>query len=264
MKRLHLFEFEDQFWFPSLLRNYMTDFLRHATLKLGLDRPLVSLLQRFLDSTHQSKIIDLCSGGGGLLVALQDHLNAPSGEPIHVCFTDKYPNHDTLIALCDERPDIRTYVPSPIDARAVPSDLRGLRTLFSAFHHFAPPAARQILRDAQKDRVPIAIIEVSERSFRGLLAMMLAPLAVFILTPGIRPRRLSRFALTYVLPLIPFFILWDGVVSALRTYSLKELEALRAPLHSSDYVWQTGKTSGPHGYVITYMFGFPQTARPLR
>ncbi len=70
MKRLHLFEFEDQVWFPSLLRNYMTGFLRHATLKLGLDRPLVSLLQRFLDSTHQSKIIDLCSGGGGLLFPL--------------------------------------------------------------------------------------------------------------------------------------------------------------------------------------------------
>ena len=33
MKRIHLFEFEDQTWFPSFLRNYVTDFLQFLSNK---------------------------------------------------------------------------------------------------------------------------------------------------------------------------------------------------------------------------------------
>ena len=40
MSRIHLFEFEDQKWFPSFLRNYGTVFLQFLSNKTRMYQPL--------------------------------------------------------------------------------------------------------------------------------------------------------------------------------------------------------------------------------
>ena len=65
MRRIRLFEFEDQKWFPIFLRNYMTDFLQFLSNEAKIYELIIPLLVEKLKSTNSNKILDLASGGGG-------------------------------------------------------------------------------------------------------------------------------------------------------------------------------------------------------
>lgn len=84
---------------------------------------------------------------------------------------------------------------------------------------------------------------------------------VLLLTPLIRPVELGRILLTYLPPVIPFFVLWDGLVSVLRTYSSNEMLALaRAADESSAFEWESGDLlEGPA--KIPYLIGWPAAKR---
>ncbi len=70
--------------------------------------------------------------------------------------------------------------------------------------------------------------EATSRSPAALAMMVLVSLAVLLLTPAIRPFRWSRLFWTYVVPLVPLAVTFDGVVSCLRIYTPEEMLALGA------------------------------------
>jgi hypothetical protein len=173
-----------------------------------------------------------------------------------VVFTDRFPNA-SLQAICRTNPEHLAIENQSVDATRVPPELDGFRTLFSAFHHFEPGAARSILKDAADRNAGIGVFELSERSLRGVLSMLLMPLGVLVFTPQIRPFSWRRLFLTYVIPAVPFFILWDGLVSSLRTYSPDELSELARGLDSEHYRVEIGQCAVRRGIVLTYLLGIP-------
>jgi hypothetical protein len=74
MKRIHAFEFEDFGWFPTVLRNYMTDYLQFVSNSLDIYKPVIYLLEKGLGSAGNSTIVDIASGGGGGLIGIARHL----------------------------------------------------------------------------------------------------------------------------------------------------------------------------------------------
>jgi hypothetical protein len=59
-------------------------------------------------------------------------------------------------------------------------------------------------------------------------------------------------------PLIPFVLLFDGIVSCLRTYRPAELSGLIHELGATNYQWQTGVfRESMLKAPITYLIGFP-------
>jgi hypothetical protein len=69
--------------------------------------------------------------------------------------------------------------------------------------------------------------------------------------------RLSPGSFTYILPIIPIAIAWDGVVSHLRAYNQKELLEL-ASGNTLDYEWKASKLPiGKIGMFITILVGIP-------
>jgi hypothetical protein len=86
----------------------------------------------------------------------------------------------------------------------VPKNLTGLRTMFNAFHHFAPGSARLELESAVQARQPVGIFEIPERSLLVMVPFLFTPIFVAFVTPFIRPFRWKRLLWTYVVPLIPF------------------------------------------------------------
>ncbi len=58
---------------------------------------------------------------------------------------------------------IRFY-PGSVDATHVPRELKGLRTMFTSFHHFLPDAGRAILQDAVDAGEGIGIFEIPRRA----------------------------------------------------------------------------------------------------
>ena len=74
MRRMHLVELEDLPWFPAILRDGGTAFLEFAERASGHGRRMVGPLERALDATGETRIVDLCSGGGGPAATIADEL----------------------------------------------------------------------------------------------------------------------------------------------------------------------------------------------
>ena len=255
--RFHLFELEDQSWFPNIVRDLATDYLQFMETKMKLHRPVVPILAAALHESGTGTVIDLCAGGGGPVVALSEDLRS-AGVSARFVLTDKFPNLPAFERLTRDHPGIEGYR-DPVDATDVPATLTGFRTLFNAFHHFKPDDARAVLRSAVEARQPIGVFEIPERAIWIVLATaVLTPILVLLATPFIRPFRLTRLLFTYLLPLVPLTCFWDGFVSQLRAYTPDELKNLATSLGDVGYRWDAGKVRLQGSLAhLTYLIGIP-------
>lgn len=259
--RLHLFEFEDLPWFPSTIRAGMMDYLRFMISHLRIYSSIVPLLQEALRATSQRQIVELGAGAGGGTEGVSRALRtAPDLHDVRTVLTDLYPQPDAWQQLAAQADTGIAYETAPVDALAVPPHLTGFRTIFSAFHHFAPPAAEAMLADAVRQRSGIGVFEGAGKHWHELLlAWTVLPVLQLLATPFMPPFRLSRLFFTYIVPLVPLCTIWDGTVSILRMYPPEQLLALA---HRADpggsFEWQAGKARHWSGSQVTYLVGWPK------
>ncbi|MFS4456506.1 hypothetical protein [Maribacter sp. 2304DJ31-5] len=253
MARIHLFEFEDQNWFPDFLRNYGTDFLQFLSNKARIYKPIIPIIIKGLKKSKTNRILDLGSGGGGGLLWLNQELMLVIPD-LKITLTDYYPNipafkRTTTIVNNFE------FISAPVDARNVPIKLKGFRTQFLSLHHFKPNDASLILQNAVDSNSSIGIFEAQERSVPSILAMIFSPISVLLTTPFIKPFKLGRIVFTYSIPIVPLFVLWDGLVSCFRTYSVKEMhELIKGLKNKESFDWEVGKVKSGPGIVL-YLLG---------
>ena len=253
MSRIHLFEFEDLHWFPAFLRNYVTDFLQFLSHKTKLYKSVIPIIKKGLEQSGTNQIIDLGSGGGGGLIWLNSALKEDIPD-LKITLTDYYPNISAF-EYTKKQADNFDFLEKQVDARNVPIGLKGLRTQFLSLHHFREDDAKQILQNAINTNSSIAIFEAQERSISSILAMLLSPVSVLLTTPFIKPFKPGRIIFTYIIPVVPLVVLWDGIVSSFRTYSVKEMNELVNKLNDKDkYNWDIGKVKSGPG-VILYLLG---------
>src|SRR5690606_34925599 len=104
-------------------------------------------------------------------------------------------------------------------------------------------------RNAQEARVPFLAAEATHRSPRGILVTFLIPVLVLLLMPRVRPRRTAPLVLTYLPPVLPLLIWWDGLASTLKTYQVEELESLVSELQEPGYDWSVQEISVPRAPI---------------
>ena len=262
MKRIHLFEFSDLSWYPQTLRQLQTDYLQFVATRGSGQKNLIPLLIRAMQHAETTEIVDLCSGGSGPWVRLQEQFKQ-AGCSVRIRLTDKYPNPEAVQKWADDRRQGIEYLTEPVDAMKVPPALHGMRTLFEGFHHFKPEQARSILQDAAEKRVAIGIFDISLKPPFGGLLLLLSPLMTLVsyllLTPFMAPRTWSRFFWTYLVPVVPLATCWDGIISFLRAYSIRDLKELTEQVQSKDYTWDAGQAStGTPIFDYTYLIGYPE------
>ena len=257
MKRRHLFEFEDLPWFPRFIRNYGTDFLQFIANKMDVYKEAIPVLQKGLKKSGQKKIIDLAAGGGGGWEKIIPRLKEQFPD-LQITLTDFYPNTKAFKKMLLLDKNVFKYVPESVNALDVPPQLKGLRTQFLSFHHFKYDDAKNILQNAVDARMPIAVFEIQERNMEHVLKNIFSPLMVLLTTPFIQPFSIGRITFTYLIPIVPLFILWDGVVSVLRTYSIKEMKQMTSELKNrTHYKWDVDKIKdGP--ITVLYLLGYPK------
>lgn len=255
---MHLFEFIDQAWFPKLFRRLITDLLQHELMAFDVYTPIVPKIKEVMQRLNCRQIIDLCSGSTGPLLRIQKILSEQENYPVSVILTDKYPNLIAFQRLCRLSKYPMNFVPTPVDATSVPGDYHGIRTLFTAFHHFRPEQAKQILQDAVNKNAPIGIFEFTERTMGKCLHMILhGPFIPLRMVHSLRPFRWERFFWTYIVPVLPIVYTWDALVTRLRSYSIHELNQLVSEVKSNNYTWEIGQVkSDENGLNITYLLGF--------
>jgi len=256
--RLHLFEFEDLPRFPRVWRDLLRDLLAFNLESARAYDPIVPRLADALRRTSSARTLDLCSGSSGTSLRVFDRVSEHLGEPVEAVLTDKYPNLSAFERLVHGRENYQ-YVSESVDVLAVTPTLQGFRTIFTAFHHFRPEQAAQILQDAVDRREPIAVFEFTERHVLPLLMTLFLPLAAFVNTLRIRPMTARRLLWTYLVPIIPLALTWDGFVSGLRSYDPDELRRIVGQLEGADaYTWDIGRTERrKDGFCVTYLIGVP-------
>ena len=265
--RVHLFEFHDLAWFPAIFRDALTEWLRVLWERVDASKALAPILAEVLHESGAKRVVDLCSGAGGPLLGVQRELAATAGAEgaFHAIVTDKFPNIRQMEGLQRQSKGMIEARLTSVDATLVPRDLSGVRTLFNSFHHFGPSQARQILRDAYEARQPIGIFEIPNRKFSGIAFSFAASfLGVLLLTPGMRPRRPAWWIFTYLIPIIPLTVAWDGWVSHLRAYTPEELRRMTSDL-SDSYRWEVRSIELRNGnFTLTCLLGLPQQTAQAR
>lgn len=259
MKRVKSFEWEDQPWFPHFFRQYMMDFLRFVLTTGNLYKPVTGILWQGLQHTGSRHVIDLCSGGGGAIPVIQKNIREQTGTVIPFTFTDLYPNQGCVQEPGNQPDNTLSYYPYPVNASDVPGTLQGFRTMFSAFHHFDEATATSVLQNAVDAGEGIAIFDGGSRSIWFLfLILVFQPVIFLLFTPFIKPFSLGRLFFTYVLPVVPFCTMWDGVVSVLRLYNPEEmLKLARQTRIIERYTWLSGKVDNRFGIPVAYLIGYP-------
>ena len=258
MRRFHLFEVEDSPLLPSLLRDMMTEYLHWVMHVSGPYDPAAARIASLLRATGTTRVVDLMSGGAGPWPRLVPLVTAALGVAPQVTLTDLHPNVGAFARAERASGGALSGHRDPVDATAVPPALGGLRTIFTGLHHLAPDQVRALMRDAVAQRQPFAAYELTQRSVPGVLLMLSSVFLVLVSAPFIKPFRLERLVLTWLVPILPLCIVWDGVVSALRTYTRDELLAFAAEVASDGYAWEAGtarSASTPMG--VSYLIGFP-------
>lgn len=254
MTRIHLFEIEDQKWIPSLLRDFATDFLQFGANKFDMYKGAIPIIEKGMSIAGSEKINDKASGGGGGWPKILEHLKVKHPN-IKVTLSDFYPNIKAFEYIKNQEEAI-DYTKEPIDVLSGKIDNSALQTMFLSFHHFKPNDAKQILQNTVDNNATLLILESQDRSPISLISMLFSPISLFIMTPMIKPFSLLRILFTYFIPILPFFVLWDGVVSSLRTYTDDDLKELISEVEgSNNYEWEIGETkSGPitNHYLLAY------------
>jgi hypothetical protein len=261
-RRLHGIELLDNPRCPRVIRDGATDYLQFIIRKGNAYGPVVPVLARLLSIRNRTHIVDLCSGGGGPWPDLRAQL-VRAGVPatLEVQLTDAFPNTSAFSLVTGRDAQIRGE-PVPVDIEHNSVTPGGVRTLFSSFHHFRPATAQRVLRNLVQHGDEIFIAEITERRLASLLFMLLAPMLVWLATPALRPVKVSRFVLTYLLPVIPFVVCFDGIVSCFRTYSPAELRELLTTMKDLPYDWEVGQLRGKAPMAVTYVAGVPRNRAP--
>lgn len=255
MKRIHLFEIEDQSWFPNWLRVRLTRMINVMHRLLRSKDHLAELLHPIIEEQGISTIVDLCSGSGGPIPDAVSLLREEYGHnDLNLIMTDIYPNLD-LAREVNANSSYQRYLTEPVNASEIDPEISGMRTMVSSFHHMDPKTARQILSTAKNQGKPILIYEMSDNSapiFLSFLALPINLVMALFVNLAVRPMTWQQIIFSYLIPILPVTFAWDGAISNMRTYTLDDLDELLEGLHSDDYHWKKGtiKDRGKQLYLI--------------
>ena len=225
----------------------------------------------FMQAQEEEKLRNGQLGSNG-------HVNGYGGRENGVDFvmTDLHPHLPawSRAAQCSKN---LHYVASSVDAANAPADLLKLagkssRTqgkvfrLFSlAFHHFSDPLAVRILRNTLSTSDGFAVLELQGRDVGSLFIILMMGPTLMLGSWFWFWGQWAHLFWTYIIPVVPFVVVYDGIISCLRTRRDGEImsllrEAAKAEGRSLDeWRFETGRAvhTWPTG-TMQYFIGIKQ------
>jgi len=182
------------------------------------------------------------------------------GRAPRIVLTDLFPRVDTWEAARRAHPDTIEFCPEPVDATGICEELSAgcPRMINNAFHVFPPPVAEAVLRDAADNSAGIFITEMFPRNLARFVAIMGTANWAILGNPVLASKQnFAKALLTWLLPVVPFVTVWDGLVSLLRVYTEDEFRKLVAPL-GDRFQWVYGTYRHGRFGIATYFYGVPR------
>ncbi len=218
-------ELEDYNWFPNGLRKFQLEFIGSLVKWFNFYKPLVPLAKNLLVIAKANAVLDLCSGSGEPAIYLQNKL----GNNFVTTLTDKFPQKKSSTSSI-------IYLNESIDVLNIIPEKEKLYTMYNAFHHFDDEEQRRILQLFSTNQSSILIVEILTPSFFTFLNVVFSgTIGQLILTPFIRPFSFWRLFFTYVIPVNIFTVVYDGIISVLKSKTLKQYQTLANSITKSNY-----------------------------
>jgi hypothetical protein len=192
-------------------------------------------------------VVDFCSGAGGPVPTIEHVLNGrrlhENSRPISFLMTDIKPHISSWKVLAAQSASLG-YISEPVDATNPPAAVisghanispnsgitqpksRIFRLYCLSFHHFNDDMAKRVLKSTLETADAFAIIELQDRRFWSLILMILNFFVVLFGSVGWFWDDPIHLTLTYVIPVLPVILVFDGIVSALRTRQFDEIISL--------------------------------------
>lgn len=210
-------ELEDFSWFPPVLRNFQLEFIGFVVSTFDVYDVFVNYLKTL--PLAERSMTDLCSGSGEPAISIFRKSHCFT----RLTLTDKYPNvlkfHDPKIS----------YEILSRDVLAMEFQHGTYYTMFNAFHHFTDEEKLTIAQKIQISGSTAFIVEILEPTLLCLMKVLITTtIGTLLLTPFILPFSLKRLFFTYIFPVNIFTITFDGIVSVLKSRSLKQYQVLFA------------------------------------
>jgi hypothetical protein len=213
MKLKELEDYED---FPKSLRQFQMDFIGTMTRVLKLYKPIATIIEGSLSNGNKKQIMDLCSGSGHPAIYIHKQLR----EIDATLLTDKFPQ------LIKENKGI-IYVENSIDILTMSFNSQYFYTMYNAFHHFTDVEQKSIVSKLKSANASFLIVEILQPNLLSLLQVILASsLGQLLITPFIKPFSSKRLLFTYIIPINIFTVLFDGVVSVIKSKSVNAYKSL--------------------------------------
>lgn len=235
---MFLKELEDYPWFPSYLRKMQLEYVGWISVQLGLYRPLIVVVQNF----PSNQWVDLASGSGWPAFYLQKN----TSPQVQYILTDLYPG-----SVSDEVKKQVKIEPEPLNLLTFQPQHRKQYTLFNAFHHFSSAQQKEFIKKMKTAKASCIITEVLEPSLVCLIQVTLAALIVQPLTAwAIQPLTLGRIITTYLLPIQPITVMWDGWISVLKSKTTEQYKELVSDLADNQYTVKVKRIKQLRGNLI--------------
>jgi hypothetical protein len=232
----------------------MTECLSTVFVITGIYDCAYEMLRNVTTKTRENNILDLCSGAGGPWPRLISLFSKDDVE-ISVTLSDKFPTTKNNTKNSSTKITVSSI---PIDALEIPLDSPKVITMFTGLHHFSPAEVKRIFKSVEEQKKGFCAFEVTELSFTCILAIFLMPLFLFVATPFIKPFSFKRLFFTYILPIIPFAVWYDGIISSFNSYKLCDLKKLVLTNSNASYNWEVGRKRSKWSLLyVTYIIGMP-------
>ncbi|KAI3320336.1 hypothetical protein HD806DRAFT_242128 [Xylariaceae sp. AK1471] len=183
----------------------------------------------------QGLALDPSSSPPASVSAQNGHRHEHQGsEAVKFILTDLHPHVESWEKAAAQSPHL-TYVPTPVDAASAPPDLikqnkaegKGVFRLFNlAFHHFDDRLARAILKNTVETSDGFGIFELQSRNFSSFISCTLFGVFILLIAPLLYWWSPQILFFVYVVPIVPFVLVFDGYISSLRTRTADEVEVL--------------------------------------
>jgi hypothetical protein len=241
-------ELEDYRWFPARLRRYQMDFIGNLVQWLQLYKPLVTVVQQLLRQQSLHQITDCCSGNGGPAIYVQGLLQPKPTTTL----TDKYPQKIAATAGVH-------YLGSPTDVLQLMPKPDHLYTLYNSFHHFTTAEQQALLQRFAQARASCMIAEILEPNIFVFIKILLTTtIGQLLMAPFVKPFAWGRLLFTYLLPINILTVTYDGIVSVLKSKSVKTYSALIDNIRVPGYTFTVKRIGQLTGNII-YITGHPST-----
>lgn len=141
-----------------------------------------------------------------------------------------------------------------LDLQQPPAFRRVFRLFSLAFHHFPDPLANSILANTLTTSSGFAILELQARTLSSWIMMALMGPLLLLITPFYFWRDPVHLIFTYLIPIVPFVVVFDGFISSLRTRTGEEIKSMidNVNMHASQD-WEIRWGSEWHTWPIGEM-----------